>query len=148
MRPGSALYGIARLVLRLNDRRPSRLPLDTVFVGTRMGMTMLENQFGEDHWHAGCPFYGGRPLYLNMAVMDGLALLHHPGIPRGSAFAVSSAQSPVFLHGPTRASCAGGALAVIRRYGIVEPPRGTPGYPWGVRIGVRGDRGADWAHGK
>lgn len=148
LRPGSSLDGLAGLVWRLNGRRPSRLPLDTVITGTHMGMTLLENQFGGNHWHAGCPFYDGMPLYLNMAVLDGLALLHHPGIPHGSAFAVSSAQAPVFLHGPTYVSCADGALKVVRRYGIVEPPRGEPWCPWGVRIGVRGDRGAGWACGK
>lgn len=148
LQPDSALDGLAELVLRLNGCRPSRLPIDTVITGTHMGMTLLENQFGGNHWRAGCPFYGGLPLYLNMAILDGLAILHHPGIPHGSAFAVSSAQAPVFLHGPTYASCVDGALEVVRRYGIVEPPREEPWCPWGVRIGVTGDRGADWVYGK
>jgi len=140
LRPDSGLGSLAASMSRLNDRRPRRLPLDTALVGTHMGMTLLENQFGAGHWYAGCPFYGGRALYQNMAVLGGFVLLHHPGIPAGRAFAVSSEQAPVFVHGTSFLSCTDEGLAVIRRYGIIEPPRGTPECPWGVRLSVEGDR--------
>jgi len=147
LRAGSDLGSLAAAMSRLNDRRPRGLRLDTAIVGTHMGMTLLENQFGAGHWRAGYPFYGGRPLYQNMAVLGGLSLLHHPGIPVGSAFAVSSGQGPVFVHGPSSIHCTGDGLAVARRYGVIEPPRAAPECPWGVRLCVEGDRRVEWHYG-
>ena len=139
----SALDGLAAFVEGLNASRPRALRLDRVIVNCGMYLTLFGNDRRTDSWAIGYPFYDGRLLYRNMSVLDGIAFLHHPGVPHDGAYALSSAQGPVFAHGPSRIDCTDGEIAVSRHCGIVDPPRGLPECPWGVRFGARKDRDAD-----
>ena len=142
----SALDGLAAFVEGLNASRPRALCLDRVIVNYGMCLTLFGNDRRTDSWAIGYPFYDGRLLYRNMSVLGGIAFLHHPGVPHDGAYALSSAQGPVFAHGPSRIDCTDGEIAVSRHCGIVDPPRGLPECPWGVRFGTRKDRdaGNEW----
>ncbi|RNJ74190.1 MAG: hypothetical protein EB832_00370 [Thaumarchaeota archaeon S14] len=132
----STLDGLARFVGGLNAPRPSELRLDTVIVNLGMYVALFGNDGRTPSWVAGYPFYGGEHLYRNMSVLDGIAFLYHPEVPHDCAYALSSVQGPVFAHGPTAIDCTSDGIAVTRHCGVVEPPRGLPECPWGVRFGV------------
>lgn len=139
---GSTLEGLAGFVSRLNGARPLELCLDTVIVNLGMYMALFPGTDCAHSWDRGYPYYDGEPRYQNMYVLDGIAFLHHPRIPRGAAYALSSAQGPVFVHGPSSIHGTRDEIVVTRHCGIVEPPE-CPDVPWGVRFGAERDKGAD-----
>lgn len=132
----STLDDLARFVNGLNAPRPGALRLDTVIVNFDMYMTLFGNDRRTPSWTVGYPFYDGELRYKNMSVLGGIAFLHHSGVPPGCAYALSSGQGPVFAHGPSTIDCKSDEIAVTRRCGIVEPSRGLPECPWGVRFGA------------
>ncbi|MDD9813479.1 MAG: hypothetical protein OXU37_04325 [Thaumarchaeota archaeon] len=139
----STLEELARFVSGLNATRPRALRFDTVLVNLNMYMTLFGNDRRTPSWNIGYPFYGGDLLYQNMTVLGKMAFLHHPGVPHDEAYALSAAQGPVFAHGPSIIDSTSDGLDVARHCGLVEPPPGLPGCPWGVRFGVCRDRAAD-----
>jgi len=134
---------LAGFVSRLNASRPRALRLDRVIVNYGMYLTLFGNDSRTPSWSRGYPFYDGRLLYQNMSVLDGIALLHHPDVPHDGAYALSSAQGPVFVHGPSTMESSSDEIEISRHCGLVEPPRGAPGCPWGVRFGVEREHDAD-----
>lgn len=139
----STLDGLAEFVSRLNAARPRELRLDTVLVNYGMYLTLFGNDRRTPSWAVGYPFYDGSLLYKNMSVLGETAFLHHPEIPHDCAYALSSAQGPVFAHGPSAVECTRDEIVVKRHCGVVEPPRGLPECPWGVGFGVVRGGGTD-----
>lgn len=138
----STLDGLAKFVSGLNATRPREVRLDTVFINYGMYLTLFGNDLRTPSWAAGYPFYDGGARYNNMSVLGRVAFLHHPGVPHDGAYAISSRQGPVFVHGPSRIDCTDDVIEVTRRCGVVEPPE-YPDVPWGVRFGVEGERDED-----
>lgn len=139
------LHGLAEFVARLNDSRPGKLRLDTVLVNSYTCASLFYGVDGVHSWIGGYPYYDGKARYQNMYVLGGIAFLHHAGIPQDVAYALSSAQAPVFVHGPSSIRGTRDAIEVARHCGLVEPPRNPPECPWGVRFGVERDRDRDSA---
>lgn len=137
----STLDGLARFVEGLNVPRPRALRLDMVIVNLGMYMTLFANDRRTPGWNVGYPFYDGHLRYKNMSVLDGIAFLHHSGVPHDGAYALSSGQGPVFAHGPSTIDCTSDEIVVTRRCGVIAPPPGLPECPWGVRFGA--ERGED-----
>ena len=146
----STLGELARFVSGLNADRPRALRLDRVIVNYGMYLALFGNDCRTPGWSRGYPFYDGRLLYQNMSVLDGIAFLHHPDVPHDGAYALSSAQGPVFVHGTSYIESSGDGIGIGRRCGLVEPPRGAPGCPWGARFGVEREHDADeeWPDGE
>ncbi|MDD9809202.1 MAG: hypothetical protein OXU25_05145 [Thaumarchaeota archaeon] len=135
-RHDSTLGELARFVAGLNATRPRELCLDRVLVNYGMFWTLFGNDGRTPGWAAGYPFYDGSLLYGNMSVLGGIAFLEHPKIRHGSAFALSSRQGPVFVHGQSYVRCTEDALEANRECKVVDPPEGAARCPWGVRFGV------------
>lgn len=135
-RQDSTLGGLVRFVAGLNAARPRALRLDTILVNYDMCLALFWNDRRTASWAPGYPFYDGRLLYRNMSALVGIAFLHHPDVPHDGAYALSSAQGPVFVHGPSSIRCTAESIVMRRQCGVVEPPEGAPGCPWGVRFGV------------
>jgi len=135
-RQNSTLGELARFLSGINDARPRALRLDRVVVNYGMYMVLFGNDRRTPSWTAGYPFYDGSLLYRNMSILDGIAFLEHPRIPPDTAYALSSAQGPVFVHGPSAVRCTEDVLESSRQCKVVDPPEGEPGCPWGVKIEV------------
>lgn len=140
----STLDGLVEFVSGLNASRPRGLRLDTVFVNYGMYLTLFGNDLRTPSWSRGYPSYGGEPRYTNMTVLSRIAFLHHPEVPHDGAYAVSSGQGPVFVHGPSRIDCTDDTVEVTRHCDVVEPPKHAE-IPWGVKFGVKRDDGEDGA---
>lgn len=139
----STLDELAGFVSGLNASRPRALRLDTVFVNLGVYMPLFGNDRRTEVCSKGYPFYDGSLLYQNMSVLDGIAFLYHLNAPPDGAWAISSAQAPVFVHGTSSINCTEDSIELSRQCGIVEPPPGAPGCPWGVRFGVARDLDMD-----
>jgi len=135
-RQNSTLGELARFLSRINEARPRALRLDRVVLNYGMFLVLFGNDRRTPSWTAGYPFYDGSLLYRNMSVLDGIAFLEHPRVPHDAAYALSSAQGPVFVHGPSAVRCTEDALESSRQCKVVDPPEGAPGCPWGVRLEV------------
>jgi len=138
----STLIDLKNFVARLNRTRPWKFRLDTVIINDKHG-ALLESSPGQHMPSYGCVSHGIYRPYQNMIVMSGITFLLHPGIPPNCAYAMSSMQAPVFVHGPSITKHTRDGLVVTRECGFVEPPRGAPGCPWGVRFGIRVIRDVD-----
>lgn len=135
-RQDSTLGELARFLSGLNAARPRALRLDRVVLNYGMFLVLFGNDRRTPSWTAGYPFYDGRLLYRNMSVLDGIAFLEHPRVPHDAAYALSSSQGPVFVHGPSAVRCTEDALESSRQCKVIDPPEAERGCPWGVRLGV------------
>lgn len=140
---GDTLYDLAGFVAGLNDARPGMLHLDTVIVDSGMYMALFPGTDPNHAWFSGYPDRDGKPRYQNMYVLGGIAFLHHPGVPHGRAYAMSSAQGPVFVHGPSSMRFTRNGLEIARSCGVEDPPGAPPGLPWGVMFETRREGGKD-----
>ncbi len=125
----STLADLEDFVGRLNRSRPDDMRLDTVFVD--YGLYLL--LFGRDprtlDWSE------GYPDYRNMVRLNGITFLHSSSMPPDSSFATSSAQGPVFVHGPSILRSTDSEIKVERYCDLAFPPTtGAQGVPWGVKF--------------
>ncbi len=126
----STLADLELFIARLNRSRPPGLKLDTVFVN--YGLYIL--LFGRDPQTLDWP--EEFPEYRNMVRLNGITFLHSSSLPLDFSFATSSAQGPVFVHGPSILRCTDSEIKVERYCHLVAPPPGMPSVPWGVRFNV------------
>ena len=142
--PHFTLADLGGFVTDLNKTRPSKLHFDTVILNTDMHDSLFKAYRGMPKPSYSCTSLGIRRPYQNMIDVTGVAkFLLHPCIPRGYAYAMSSMQAPVFVHGSSITKHTPDGLVITRECGFVDPPQGAPGCPWGVRFGVRVIRDVD-----
>ncbi len=127
----STLADLELFIGKLNRSRPPELQLDTVFVNYGLYIVL----FGRDprtlDWSE------GYPEYRNMVRLNGITFLHSSSLPHYCSFATSSAQGPVFVHGPSILRCTDSTIDVERYCALIAPPTSSvPSVPWGVRFNV------------
>lgn len=131
---GSTLGDLGEFVSSLNASRSPGLCLDTVLVNSETHDILSKDLRMGHGWRGSRPPHGGDAHCPNAAILGGVTFLQHRGIPHGVAFAVASAQAPVFVHGPTVLSCTEDSLEAFRHCGLEDPPTDSTGCPWGYRI--------------
>ncbi len=125
----STLVDLEDFVSTLNRSRPVDVQLDTVFVDYGVYMVLFGRNPETLEWT------DERPYYRNMVRRNGITFLYAFTLPADCAFATSSAQGPVFVHGPSVLHCTDSEIRVRRHFDLVAPPpSGAPDVPWGVRF--------------
>lgn len=133
----SDLTSLANHIKALNKSRPRVHHLDTVLINNGVGNVLFKNYHGSSGQSYGYYFPGGNRLHLNVTVIGRLVFLHHPNIPPGCAYALSSTWAPMIIYGSLAPVRTSDGMVEVRHCQLVEPPRDMSGCPWGVRFDVK-----------